>query len=638
MGCPDFDGATADASEPARFPATALPARARIAAGFVILAWLILAGRLIQLQWAEGKRLSERVVHQSSLLEEIPARPGDIVDRHGRLLATTVVTRSLYVIPSRIDDPWRTALRLSEALGIDADAFFRRLGENRDRHFMWVRRRISDEEAGRVKALDLPKGTWGFREEYLRRYPQGPLAAHVLGLRDIDGAGRGGIEESCDDALRGVPGQWVLRRDARGRVIDVRDAVARQPRPGQTVSLTLDAVIQMHAERELDRVMEEIAPRSAAAIVLGIPECEVLAMASRPAFNPNAPDAVPDAAWKDNAIASVFEPGSTFKPFVVGWALERGVIAPDEEFDCEQGAYRMGRRILHDHHPYGLLDVTDILVKSSNIGMAKIGERLGNQGLYEAAVRFGFGQATGIELPGELAGILRPVTQWTSYSTGSIPMGQELAATPLQVAAAHAALASGGTLRTPRLVLGYGEASSIERTAPGHLTESLASGAHRGEQSPATNAAPTLSVSEYRASRERRHSGSLAMASAAIDPEIARWLVTGPLREVVTRGTGRRADLAEYAVFGKSGTAQKLDPETGRYSMRLHTSSFVCGGPVENPRAIVLVVIDEPTRGASQFGGTIAAPPAARILQKTLATLRVPPTDEIASSRRRGTD
>lgn len=571
-----------------------LSPRARMVATGVVLVWLVLAGRLVQLQWSDREPLSSRVVRQSSLLETIPAPPGDIVDRHGRLLATTVTARSLYVVPSRIDDAWNTAKRIGSALGLDSDRLYRKLGENRDRHFLWVRRRLSDDEVRRVKALELPANTWGFRDEHLRRYPQGALAAHVLGLRDIDGVGRGGIEESCDDILRGIPGRRELRRDARGRVIEVREEVAQPPRPGGTVRLALDAVVQMHAERELDRVMEELRPRSAAAIVLGVPDCDVLAMASRPAFDPNDAVNVPPEAWKNTAIASIFEPGSTFKPFVVGWALQQESLARDEQFDCEWGKYRMGRRVLHDHHPYGVLDVTDILVKSSNIGMAKIGERLGNAGLHEAAVRFGFGHRTGIELPGELAGILRPLDQWTSYSTGSIPMGQELAATPLQMAVAHAALASGGTHRTPRLVLAREEGTAITPQPP------AAVGSHMDES--------------------RR---SDAIVSNVLDPEIAEWLVTAPLREVVTRGTGRRANLDEYAVFGKSGTAQKLDPATGRYSMKLHTSSFVCGGPVENPRAIVLVVVDEPSQGESQFGGTIAGPPASRILRHTLGALRV---------------
>ncbi|MEX1094731.1 MAG: penicillin-binding protein 2 [Planctomycetales bacterium] len=576
-------------SESARRASFVLPPRARLPAAAVVVAWLVLAGRLVQLQWAEQADLSAGAIRQSSLLDEIPARPGEILDRHGRLLATTVTTRSLYLVPSRTDDGWETARRLGEALDLDADDLFRRLGRDRERHFLWVRRRLSDAEAERVKALDLPQGTWGFREEHLRRYPQGTLAAHVLGLRDIDGAGRGGIEQSCDAILRGTPGRCVLRRDARGRVLDVRDEVAQPPRPGRTVTLALDAVVQMHAERELDRVMEEWRPSSAAAIVLGVPECDVLAMASRPAFDPNDASGVPAAAWKNTAIASIHEPGSTFKPFVVGWAIEQGALARDERFDCEHGAYRMGRRVLHDHHPYGILDVTGILVKSSNIGMAKIGARLGNRGLHQAAAAFGFGRPTGIELPGELAGILRPLDEWTGYSTGSIPMGQELAATPLQVAVAHAALASKGTHRTPRLVLGAGDGAPFAQESSAH-----------GERQ------------------------SNAVVSRVLRPEIAEWLVSGPLREVVTRGTGRRAELEEYTVFGKSGTAQKLDPETGKYSMRLHTSSFVCGGPAADPRAIVLVVVDEPSRGDSQFGGTIAAPAASRILRKTLLALRVP--------------
>src|SRR5205807_6358871 len=251
------------------------------------------------------------------------------------------------------------------------------------------------------------------------------------------GRGQGGIEQSLDGILRGRDGSRELVQDARGRVIEVREDSETPPRHGQTVVLTLDTVIQVYAERALDEVVAQWKPKSACAIVLDSKTGDILAMASRPAFDPNEAADIPPEAWKNRPIADMYEPGSTFKPFVVAWGLAAGCIRHDEVFDCENGEYHMGRRVLHDHHRYGRLPVVDILVKSSNIGMAKIGERMGNARLFQAATAFGFGARTGIELPGELAGRVRPLKQWNAYSTGSVPMGQEVAATPLQLIAAY---------------------------------------------------------------------------------------------------------------------------------------------------------------------------------------------------------
>lgn len=552
------------------------------------LFWLILAGRLVHLQWWSRAELARHANRQRSYVETIRARPGEILDRNGRLLATSVTLRSLYVVPSQIEDAWPVVTALGDALHLNPDRLFEEIAAHRRKEFLWIKRRISNEEAERVRKLQLPDEIWGFRDEFARRYPQGALAAHVLGLRDIDGIGRGGVEQSLDAVLRGKSGKRVLTRDARGRIIEVRDDASNPPERGRTVVLTIDSVIQLYAERELDALMDRWKPRGATAIVLDPQTAEILAMASRPAFNPNNPANVPDAAWKNRAIAAIYEPGSTFKPFVVAAAVDRGLIARDEIFDCENGAYRMGRRVLHDHHPYGPLSVTDILVKSSNIGMAKIGERLTNRGLYETALLFGFGSKTGIELPGELSGILRPLPQWNSYSTGSIPMGQELATTPLQLITAHAALANGGTLTTPRII------KEIRRDTD------LSSNSDTPRPQP-------------------------IVTSATVQGETARWIVQGPMVDVVRRGTGTRAQLDGYAVFGKSGTAQKPDPATGAYSSQLHVSSFLCGAPAKNPRVLVLVVVDEPSVGKNHYGGTIAAPTAAEILRKTLIHLRISP-------------
>ena len=573
--------------------------RARLIVCGLSLCWLVLAGRLVQLQWLDGPRYRARAARQRTFIEPVPARPGDILDRSGRLLATTVTRQSLYVVPSRIEDLNAVADPLARALALDTDILRERLRRHRHRHFLWIKRRLDDAEAEAIRGLDLPNDTWGFREEYLRRYPQGGLAAHVVGLRDIDNRGRGGIEQSCDSLLRGADGSRVLLRDARGRVVQIRDSSSRAPRHGESVALTLDTVWQLLVEEELSQLVSTWQPRGACAIAMDPATAEVLAMASWPTFDPNHLVDVPPQAWQNLNLVSMYEPGSTFKPFVVAWALQQGLLRPDEEFDCEHGAWRMGRRILHDHHPYGVLSVTDILVKSSNIGMAKIAERLTNRGLYEATIAFGFGSRTGIELPGELHGLVRPLAKWTSYSTGSIPMGQELAVTPIQLITAHAALANGGTLMKPR-VLRVERDSAADRRRPGP---------------------PSLLAIPLEPAGPAAQSGATDIVSRTVASDVAEWLVRVPMREVVERGTGQRARVAGRSVFGKTGTAQKIDPDTGAYSETGHVCSFIGGAPAENPRVLVLVVVDEPTVGSDHTGGQVAAPAASRMLDRLLEHL-----------------
>jgi cell division protein FtsI/penicillin-binding protein 2 len=348
-------------------------------------------------------------------------------------------------------------------------------------------------------------------------------------------------------------------------------------------------VLQVYAERALDSVVAQWKPLSACAIVLDPKTGDVLAMASRPTFDPNhAAEASPEA-WKNRSIADMYEPGSTFKPFVVAWGLAQGSIRHDEVFNCENGEYRMGSRVLHDHHKYGSLSVVDILVKSSNIGMAKIGQRMGNARLCQAALAFGFGARSGIELPGELSGRVRPLKQWNSYSTGSVPMGQEIAATPLQIVAAYGALANGGTLMTPRLV----------------VRES-----------------------------DRGGSAGAEIVSPVVERGIADWVRREALSAVVSRGTGKKAAISGYEIFGKTGTAQKLDPSTGLYSRELHVSSFVCGAPVDDPKVLVMISVDQPSvsLNGEHFGGSVAAPAAGELLFHALQRLKVPPDEKLLRS------
>jgi cell division protein FtsI/penicillin-binding protein 2 len=560
--------------------------RERLIASAILLMCLLLIGRLVQLHLSSGAEFERLAKQQRVFRELMPARPGEIVDRHGHVFATSVSVRSVYIVPRQIHEAWEVARQLGEALQISPDELFERIASHPQRQFLWIKRRISDEEADCVRKLKLPANICGFRDEFRRQYPQGSVAAQVVGLRNIDGQGQGGIEQILDEALRGRDGYRELEQDARGRVIGVHDDSETSPHNGQTVVLTIDTVIQVYAERALDSVVEKWKPQSACAIVLDPKTGDILAMASRPTFDPNHAELASAEAWKNRSIADMYEPGSTFKPFVVAWGLDQGAIRNDEVFHCENGEYHMGHRILHDHHKYGPLSVIDILVKSSNIGMAKIGQRLGNARLFQAAMAFGFGGRTGIELPGELPGRVRPLKQWNSYSTGSVPMGQEIAATPLQIIAAYGALANGGTLITPRLVV-----------------------------------------------RDSDNNGSVGVGivSHVVDHRVAEWVRRQALAAVVSRGTGKKAAISGYEIFGKTGTAQKLDPQTGQYSRELHVSSFVCGAPVDDPRVLVLISVDQPTVSVAgeHFGGSVAAPAAGELLHRALLRLKVPANEKL---------
>ena len=568
--------------------------RERLVATGLLLVWLVLVGRLAQLHLTSGDEFERLAKRQRIFREVVPARPGEIVDRHGHVFATSVCVRSVYVVPKQIRDGWHVSQQLGEAFGLSPDQLFERIASHPERQFLWIKRRISDDEAERVRRLKLPASICGFRDEFRRHYPQGAIAAQVVGLRDIDGRGRGGVEQSLDEMLSGQDGSRDLVQDARGQVIEVRDDSETPPRHGQTVVLTLDAVIQVYAERALDNVVAQWKPQSACAIVLDPKTGDILAMASRPTFDPNHADQASAEAWKNRSIADMYEPGSTFKPFVVAWGLAQGCLRHDEVFNCENGEYKMGRRVLHDHHKYGPLSVVDILVKSSNIGMAKIGQRMGNARLFQAAMAFGFGGRTGIELPGELSGRVRPLKQWNSYSTGSVPMGQELAATPLQIVAAYGALCNGGTLITPRLVVREAGLRGLSG----------------------------------------RSSAGAGIVSHVIDAGVADWVRREALAAVVSRGTGKKAAIPGYEIFGKTGTAQKLDPETGQYSRELHVSSFVCGAPVDDPKVLVMISVDQPTvsLNGEHFGGSVAAPAAGELLHRALLRLKVPADEKLLRS------
>jgi cell division protein FtsI/penicillin-binding protein 2 len=537
--------------------------------------------------------LQEKAIKQHGRLETLSSRPGDVLDVRGRPLATSVETASVFVDPKAISEVKRSdvADSLALALELNAEQLRERLDRSSKRRFLWVKRRVSDDELRAVRELKWPANWVGFQTELRRCYPQGPVASQVVGIRDVDGKSRDGIEKKFDVLLRGKSGTRLSARDGRGKTLAIHEQFTHLPEPGSSVVLTIDSVIQTFAEEALDRVMTDWKPASATAIVMDPHTGEILALANRPTFNPEDPTAASADAWVNRAISDSYEPGSTFKPFIVSAALDWGIVKPEDQIDCHNGVYKMGPRLLHSHHHNGLLTVPEIVVKSDNIGMAIIGERMTNPALYRAVQSFGFGRPTGIELPGESCGAVRPLRQWTPfYSTGSVPMGQELSVTPLQLITAFSALANGGELLRPRIV--------------------------RAIVGPDGKNVQVFDKPE--------------VIGRPIRAETASLMVESILTGVVERGTGKKAQLAGYSVFGKTGTAQKQSP-SGGYLHHRYISSFIAGAPANDPQIVVLVVVNDPTEGLEPFGGKVAAPASAEILGRSLVYRGVPHDREIVA-------
>lgn len=567
-----------------------LPIRATVAVGALGAVLIVIALRAAHVSLFLGPTLVPRLLQQHGHREELPAPPGDIVDRHGRLLATSRPVYSLFVNPRALTpEQRRTVLpHVAEALGLDFDSLLERIETSRDRYFLWVKRRLSERELERLKGLPLAPPAFGFRREFARIYPRGAVAVHVLGLRDIDLRARSGVELAFDHVLRGRPGVRVVRRDANGRPLRVQIPQGGWPQPGKTLRLTIDLVIQQFAEEALEEVARKWQPRGGGVCIVMDPGTgEVLAMASWPEYDPNRPDQADPQSWLNRAIGAVYEPGSTFKPFIAAAALNWGVVSPDETINCHNGVYRMGSRVLHSHHPYGLLPFPEVLIRSDNIGMAIIGERLGVEGTFRAVQMFGFGSRTGIELPGEVQGKVLPFHLWNLYSLGSVPMGHEIGVTPLQLTNAFCALANGGWLLRPTVV---------------------------------------LAVEDLHGRTELLHNGP-QVVRRVVRSEVARYLVDEVLFQVVEspHGTGRRARLEEYTVFGKTGTAQKPDENGGGYLKGRHISSFIGGAPVRSPQVVALLIVDDPAVPGTHYGGEVAAPAIGQLLQRCLRYLNVPP-------------
>jgi cell division protein FtsI (penicillin-binding protein 3) len=538
--------------------------------------------RLVELQILRAERLRALARRQHEQIVEIGGQRGAILDRRGRELAASVESRSLFAHPWRVRDPERAAAVLAPLLGLARERLLERLRS--EAPFVFLGRRLDPPTAEAVEKSGLPVGPgepFGFEREPKRVYPQGRLASHVVGWANIDQKGLEGIERSWDERLAGDARAYLAVRDGRGgMLLQLVRPAAKEP---EDVVLTIDLVLQHLVERELDRAMVETGAEAASAILLDPATGQVLALANRPAADPNRLGETSADARRNRAITDLFEPGSTFKVITAAAALERGTVTPETRFDCGNGSLRLAGRTIRDVHPYGVLSVAEILERSSNVGIVKVGRTLPREVLREKIVAFGFGRRTGIELPGERAGLVTAVSDMSLQSPASMAMGYEVAVTALQIASAFAAIANDGLLVPPRIVLGVRDAR----------------GRFEASQAPA----PRRVVS----SRTAR--------------ELARML-----EGVVVRGTGKSAAIPGYRIAGKTGTARKNIPGRG-YAQDRFVASFAGFGPASRPRLAGLVVLDSPSRG-EYYGGLVSAPVFGRIMADALFYLGVPPDED----------
>jgi len=557
---------------------TGLRTRVLLLAAALVVAFGGVTARLGQLQIVRYRELSGLAERQYSRSVALQAQRGPIVDRNGAPLAASSPAESLFAQPRAVGDPVRVAVRLAPIVKVPEEELHAALVS--ERPFVWLKRRLPPAVAASVRELREPG--LSLVPEPLRLYPNRELAAHVVGFEGTDG-GLEGIERAWNDTLAGTPGKAVVGRDALGREIEMQ-RVLQTPAAGQGVMLTLDAHIQYVAERELDAAFRRTSARAAMAVVMEPRTGDVLAVAIRPTFNPNTFLDVPSRDyWRNRAVTDPFEPGSTFKVILAAAALEEGVVRPDDRFFGENGAITIARTTIHDWKKYGWLTFSEVLQNSSNVGSIKVGLALGAERYYRYMTAFGFGRPTGLGLPGESRGQLREPPRWSTLSLPTLSLGQEVSVTALQMVTAFSAVANGGRMMRPRLVKSVFDAQG----------------------------------------RETRRFGPEAVRQV-IAPETARTL-TRILISVVEAGTGHNAAIPGYAVAGKTGTAQKLDPATHRYSRAPGVLSFVGFAPADDPRFVMLVMLDEPKN--EKWGSEAAAPIFSAIGREVLRYLDVPSQD-----------
>ena len=550
--------------------------RILLVGGFFLLSFAVIAARAVHLQVYRSPWLSQKASDQYEKSLTTSGKRGLIYDRNGREMAVSIDVTSIAAYPSRLKDPGGAADKLAGILNLKADNIRHKLSSKKP--FIWIKRQTTAKETMAVKNLDIPG--IDFVTEYNRFYPHTTLAAQALGFTGVDGAGLEGIEFYYNRYLKGEAGNLTVFKDALGNGFSAEPERAAD-NSGHNLVLTIDSTIQYITEKALQEVVDQYSALSAMAIVMQPRTGAILSIAHYPLINPNSYLEFDKALWRNRAITDSFEPGSTMKIFSAAAALEYGELTPSSIFYCENGAYRIGRNVVHDIHKHGWLSLQQIVKYSSNIGAVKIGEKVGAKKLYKTLRQFGFGQKTGIDSPGETSGSLSDYASWSNIDIGAISFGHGVSVSAIQMVTAVSAVANDGVLMKPYIVQ-----QIVDQK--GHP------------------------VKIFKPQKVRK----------AISAQTAK-IVKNIMKTVITEGgTGVNAALDGYTVGGKTGTSRKLDGE-GQYSDSSHIASFIGFAPVDNPEITIMVVIDEPK--GKYYGGTVAAPVFKEIAQQTLSYLNVHP-------------
>ena len=543
--------------------------------GAIMLFWCVaICGRLIYLQVFSYGKFIKQAGHQQQRAIPLAAKRGVIYDRGGRELAMSVMVDSAFAVPTEVKDLPTAVHLITRITGDDYNVVLADCRAHKT--FCWIARKADDETIQRINSLKL-QGIH-FQKEPKRFYPARDLAAQVLGSVGMEDTGQSGIEHEFDEQLRGKPGKMFISVDARKQWFS---DVEKQPDPGDNVVLTIDKNIQYIAEKELDQAIHDTRAIAGTVIVENPHTGEILALANRPTFNPNLRKEITPETLTNRAVSYVYEPGSTFKLVTISAALEEKVTNPNELFDCQMGSIVYNGMRIRDSKPHGILPVWGVLAESSDVGSIKIALRLGEDRFYKYIRAYGFGQQTGIELPGETRGLTKPPSRWSRVSIAAISMGQEIGISPLQLAGLVSTFANDGVWVAPRILAG-----TVEPQAGPQMVAFHPGAAHRV-------------ISSYTAAEMR-----------------------SMMQKVVLEGTGRKAILEGYSSAGKTGTAQKVDPATGAYSKTKYIGSFAGFAPVNNPQIVVAVILDSAV-GLHQ-GGQVSAPVFHRITQQVLEYLHVP--------------
>jgi cell division protein FtsI (penicillin-binding protein 3) len=542
--------------------------------GAILIFWCVaICGRLVFLQVFSYGKFVKQAGHQQQRAIPLAAKRGIIFDRANHELAMSVLVDSAFAVPSQVKDLPTAISLITRITGDDYNVV---LADCRAHKFCWVARKASDETTERINSLKL-QGIH-FEKEPKRFYPARDLAAQVLGSVGMEDSGQSGIEHAYNDQLQGRAGKMSITVDAHKTWFS---DVETEPDPGENLVLTIDKNIQYIAEKELEQAIHDTKAIAGTVIVENPHTGEILALANRPTFNPNSRKQITPEALTNRAVSYVYEPGSTFKLVTISAALEEKVTTPNEIFDCQMGSIVYNGMRIRDSKPHGLLPVWGVLAESSDVGSIKIALRLGEEKFYKYIRAFGFGQQSGIELPGETRGLTKPPSRWSRVSIAAISMGQEIGISPIQLAGLVSTFANDGVWVAPRIVAGTMDPHGPVQTVAFHPAEGR------------------RVISPYTAAEMR-----------------------SMMQKVVLEGTGRKATLEGYTSAGKTGTAQKVDPETGAYSKTKYIGSFAGFAPVNNPQIVVAVILDSAV-GLHQ-GGQVSAPVFQRISQQVLEYLHVP--------------